>query len=445
MSVPIDHLQLLLTHITTHRWLYDFLFNTDPLADLVILRAQRCKSFLYRSITSTAEPTTSHYNLLDETTHQLSLCIPHFVADDITVGLLVHDRNVARKVQIPASFPTKVQLGVARFARFTAPSLNLDVRALPDRSAIEITLTLLPSTKRQTRLHFTFNGDPFYQYASANVRTSYPTLDDLKMALAKFSKAELCRACPRCHAPATTCCKCDAVLKLKTPTHIFDMSVERRRNSLYRGKYTGVIMIDFLRNGDPALHANLDCTYSVDSICDSNKMTELCEIAVHQSALQVSLQRKRANKNTLPTGHDHTHQLHVSYDNPVDRGRLGDFAAIFVDTLIQNQSSTPKKLSTAISKQEFDVVSADSFGIPHIDTSDHDLYRKTRNRLSAARSNMKRKWRNRSMRLQVVILREMLTCLREKENALKCENEFLSQRVNLTRQISRVHPFQLPH
>lgn len=428
MSVPIDHLQQLLTHITTRRWLYDFLFNDDPLADLVVLRTQRCKAFLYQSTTTTKEPTNSHYTLLDERTEQLSLCVPHFTSDDITAGIVAHERTV--NSDFPDLRPEPQNFQLARFARMSSPPLNLQVRALPDRSAIEVTMTFLPSTKRQSWFQFTFNGDPFHHHYASDDRTSYPDIDELRIALAKFSKAELCRACPHCHVPATTCCKCDTGLDFNLPKHPYDLHTERRCNSLYRGSYTGVVMVDYLRNGDPALHANLDCTHYVEGVTDSFKKSKLLETAVQWSAVQIPLQTQR-RRNRVENGVDENcNPAYSDYcaDGSVDEqsglSRPNDFATNIAEKLIQKQMSTTKQENT---KQELEIISVEPHDITSLPPIDHEIYRKTRNRLSAAKSNTKRKWRNRSMRLQVVILRQRLSTLREKENALKCDREWLRQ------------------
>lgn len=425
MSVPIDHLQQLIAHITTRRWLYDFLFNDDPLADLVVLRTQRCKAFLYQSTTSTREPTNSHYTLLDEQTEQLSLCVPHFTSDGITAGIVVHDRTVDSAFPQLRPEPNNFQL--ARFARMSSPPLNLQVRALPDRSAIEVTLTLLPSTKRQSWLQFTFNGDPFHCHYASTDRDSYPHIDELRIALAKFSKAELCRACPFCHVPATTCCKCDGRLQSNHPKHPYDLHTEPRCNSLYRGRYTGVVMVDYLRNGDPALHANLDCTHHVEGVTDAGRKSKLLETAVQWSASQISLQAQR-RRNFLTDAVDENRKPYP-VDDSVDgsgdeQSPQKDFATDIADMLIQKQMSAAKQ---DVTKQELKIISVGSHDLNSLPPMDHEVYRKTRNRLSAARSNTKRKWRNRSMRLQVVILRQRLNTLREKENTLKCEREWLRQ------------------
>lgn len=424
MSVPMHHLHQLLAQATAHRWLFDFLFNNDPLADLVILRTQPSNSFLYNTVTTTKEPTNSHYELLDETTHTISLCLPHFTADSITAGLIVHERNDRR--QIPLFLPplSKPQLEICRFARFSSPNCSLQVRALPDRSALHLTLTLLPSTKRQSRLRFIFNGDPFGAHCSATGATSYPSVDDLRISLAKFSKSELCRSCPRCHVPPTTSCQCDQQLNLIRPEHPYDLSTERRRHSLYRGTYTGVVMVDFLTNGDPALHASLDCTFSVDAANDPKAMVALRERAVHQSALQVSLMKDQKSPFNTSRCNDENHR-HTVVENSLTAESDNDFASTLAEVLIQEEQMKGAKVE--LIKDESKIM---SLALPQLSNSDemtHDLYRKTRNRLSAARSNMKRKWRNRSMRLQVVILRQMLNDLREKENSLKFENEWLSR------------------
>lgn len=422
MSVPIDHLEQLLAHVTTRRWLFDFLFNDDALADLAVLRTQRCNSFLYQSTTWTKEPTNSHYTLLDERVDQLSLCIPNFISDDITAGVVIHERTVHTK--FPSLRPQPNNFQLARFARMSAPPLNLEVRALPDRSAIEVSLTLLPSTKRQSCFQFTFNGDPFYQHYTRHDTKTYPTIDELRIALAKFSKSELCRPCPSCHAPPTTCCKCDGTIQFNRAAHPYDLCAERRRNSLYRGRYTGVMMVDYLRNGDPALHANLDCTHHVDGVTRPEDKNRMVEMAVQRSALQISLQA-RSRTPCLHPAPDENRNPKLAPDGGSDDERgPADFASAIADELIRQQMSGAKVENV---KQEMKIISAESHDLTSLQSMDHEIYRKTRNRLSAARSNTKRKWRNRSMRLQVVILRQRLNTLREKENALKHEREWLYQ------------------
>lgn len=350
----------------------------DPLSDITLLTTPYSDAYttLFSHNSVATEPSDSHRQLLDHETERDVYHIPAFSIDSVTVGLCISQDNV--KKRWPFIQPAPHMLHFSRYARFRNAIIYVSRRS-PD---IEIRSIVLRSAKRKTAVSLTIRETTF-DYESFSVNTIFKSLSDL-------CKIEYCRSCPHCTETVTESCKCK--INSMPQVHLLDFRSEAYNMSLHTGQYHGGANIEYFREGEQALHANLEATDCVQIEINPKLVQHLSDLAIRNRLSAYSLKPRKKTLSCLKSDiFDQVTQWAMtlaSSDNPID-----DCSSVSGD------SCTGK-----------------------------DVNRRRKNRIAAARSNLKRKVRNKNLRLSLVILRQQIAELRAREDHLRCEQSWLRQR-----------------
>lgn len=401
-------LQDLLDRLTTEQSIFDFLFKRDPLSDITMLTSPLRRRYitLTNGTTSAEEASLNHLQVLDYTAKCTTIHIPAFSIDGITVGLAVHDRSISKKCAFLQTSGNKIHF--TRFARFEQSGVLVHVREEAAYACVQISCTTLRSAKRKSEVTFAFERCNF----DYNSMRDHDAVQKLTQRLTKLSKIEYCRACPSCRALAGTACKCKVMGT--APLHLLDFSHEKENASFFAGDYTGSASVELLRDGMPALHASLECS--------DNTIAETQDDGVYVETLL-----SRAIRNRLSSYRLRPRQR-VGTEVKCNAGDENDMVLQKL-MLIAGVGEEESEESGKSEECAGDSGRSDDNG--RSGERGRALGRREKNRMAAARSNMKRKWRNKSLRLNLVILRQKIEDLREMESELRCEQEWLRHQCRL--------------
>lgn len=399
--------------LTAEQWIFDFLFKADCLSDISLLTSPlRLRHALLTVRDTTAvEASANHAQVLDYHATSTTLNIPAFALDGVTVGLCAHERTVEKRW--PFLQPARHALHFTRFARFDAANAMLAVRHAPAHADLEVELTTLRSPKRKSELRFSLDGAaPAFAGAAALDPDNLVAL--MRSNLTQLSKTEYCRICPVCAAAPAASCRC------RTPgaraRHVLDFAHNEPNITLYTGEYTGGAGVELFRTGVQALTASLECTDSMSIRVDPSAVSVLQQKAIRNRLSSYRL----APMRYVPKSDGAKKEPHMNAKS------TGDDTASQLAHLLTAADFEYPDLSLVLGGPDAakDASSKDS-------GAEAGMCRKEKNRMAAARSNLKRKYRNRSLRLNLVILRQRIAELRELENELRCEQMWLKQRCRL--------------
>lgn len=291
------------------------------------------------------------------------------------------------------------------------------MRHVPAHADVEIVLTTLRSPKRKSQLRLTLDAA-----APAFTATdSPPDLDSLvalmRANLTQLAKTEYCRDCPVCATPAAVTCRCR--LPPAAARHVLDFSHNEPNVRLYTGDYQGGAGVELFRAGVQALTASLECTDSSCVMVDPAAGTVLQQKAIRNrlSSYRLEPLRELKPKEVVAKG------------ECVVEGKPQDDTAAQLARLLTAADFEYQDLSLVMGGP--DAGKDGSSRSSRESVVEAPKCRKEKNRMAAARSNLKRKWRNKLLRLNLVILRQRIAELREIENELRCEQMWLKQRCRL--------------
>lgn len=373
----------LVRRLTSEASVFNFLFVRDPLSDISLLCSplRLHHSLVTTRTTAATESSHNHLQVLDHVTTSTTLHVPGFSIDDTSVGLCLHSRSVTKHFRVLQ--PRKHLLHVSRFASFEGSGHRVEVREEPGgENAIHITLTTLRGLRRKSEHTFSFERLAF----TYEDMKSQNGMFEIRDKLTKISKTEYCRACPVCNVSASASCRCS--WRSRRANEVLDFSSLRHNVGLYCGDFSGGCMVELFRHGVQALHASLSCRDAarVEADARGERRREMKERGV---ALSLATYRLGSEGGRVERG--------AGVENGLDEG-----------------SRLACVLASGVAAE----------AVP----GEGGEGRREKNRLAAARSNLKRKWRNKSLRLHLVILRQRVAELREREHELKCERVGLLQR-----------------
>lgn len=385
--------------LCSHAWIRSFLLNSDILSDISLLSSPlRLRHALGQTLVSSGvEPASNHAQVLDHRTVTTSLCIPAFSLDGATVGLLVHSRTVTKRW--PFLQPAPDALHFARFARFDDAGLLLEAREAAGRAELELVLTRLRSPKRKTEIRLSLRGSA----ASFAALQKDELVPAMRRRLTQLAKTEFVRKCPRCGADAAVVCRC--VVEARGARHLLDFAAHQKNARRFAGEYAGGAAVELFRDGVQALHANLECEEKGEVDWGRGEGVD----GLLQNAVRNRLSYYRLGKEGGLKG-----------NREVARG---------MEVAKEEDEDAVGELASMLTAKEFEDSEID-MGVEK-EGSSGGMDRREKNRMAAKRSNLKRKWRNKSLRLNVVIMRQRIAELRERESELRCEQMWLQQRCGL--------------
>lgn len=389
--------------LCSHAWIRSFLLNVDILSDISLLSSPHCLShtLLQTLISSGIEPASNHAQVLDHRTVTTSLSVPAFSLDGATVGLLIHSRTVSKRW--PFLQPAPDALHFSRFARFDDAGLLLEVREAAGSAELELLLTRLRSPKRKTEIRLSLRGSA----ASFAALQRDELVPAMRRRLTQLAKIEFARECPRCGAEAAMVCKC--VVEARGARHLLDFVAHRRNARRFAGEYAGGAAVELFRDGVQALHANLECEEKGEVDWGRGEGVD----RLLQKAVRNRLSYYRLGKEGGMKGDGEL--VTVIGGKGLELGKVEDEDAMGELARILGKEFEDSEIEVRVEKEG----------------SSGGLDRREKNRMAAKRSNLKRKWRNKSLRLNVVIMRQRIAGLRERESELRCEQMWLQQKCGL--------------
>lgn len=266
-------------------------------------------------------------------------------------------------------------------------------------------LTRIRSPKRKTEIRLSLRGSA----ASFAALERDEVVPEMRHRLTQLAKTEFARECPRCGAAAAAVCRC--VVGARHARHLLDFSGHRKNMRRFVGRYAGGAAVELFRDGVQALHASLECEEEAEvDWARREGIDELLQRAVRNRLLHYRLGKEEEGMG--------------SYEELgrvlVDRG--------FGKTAEEEETKEDAvgELARMLTAKEFEAVEADVE--MEKEGSSEGMGRREKNRMAAKRSNLKRKWKNKSLRLNVVIMRQRIAELRERESELRCEQMWLQER-----------------
>lgn len=353
--------------------MFSFLFQSDTLSDMSLLTSPHRSNHtaLLRLSTRAHEPSAAHAKVLDHHTTSTTICIPAFSLDNVTAGLLVHDKNIQKCWPLSS----RRALHLSRFIRFENDGALIEVRDLPG-GVSELVYTISRSSRRKTVACLSVEGVKDSDMKNLEER--------LIKGLSSLTKVEYCRRCVVCGTEAGGVCRC--VVRGSVGRHLLDFSSNARNAAVFVGDWSGGAGLELFREGVQALCVGLEC-----------EEKGVVEMGVGGRD-EVSALVQRAIRDRLGC-----------YRTPPGRG-----------VRVEGGSEECERMAEMLARGGTDKLGVDG-GIGKGG-------RREKNRMAAARSNLKRKWRNKSLRLGVVILRDRISELREVEGMLRNEQMWLRQR-----------------
>lgn len=175
--------------------------------------------------------------------------------------------------------------------------------------------------------------------------------------------------------------------------------------------------MELFRGGAQALTASLECTDQNQLLVDPLLVTTLQQKAIHD----------RLSSHQLAPLRELTQPQIVAKRQRIEGGfREDPDDAAELARMLTKAEFERMDLSIVMGEED-----GGKDGSSRESSGSSSMCRKEKNRIAAARSNLKRKWRNKVLRLNIVILRQRIAELREVETKLRCEQMWLKQRCHL--------------
>lgn len=274
----------------------DFIFTSDPVADISILTSpvQNEHVAAARIHTSGVEVVpTPNAHFFNYTADFLFCSIPAFSVGSITLGFATQTSVDPSTSLIPSTAslngPNAVNAAQAscyRFVRDDVRGMFLLVSGL-DSDRIEFDCMIHRSSSRRTRLGAHFRTKAFQEA----IRSSGGTLNPISIAptLQYLTVAYEKRTCPICKAGNDKECGCE--LPFNRPSHPLDFRNEMINMALHTGTFKGssVVQIFAVTNSSgnyPIATSTLNTIVTINAGLEKPIVTNLCRTAV-QNRLMV--------------------------------------------------------------------------------------------------------------------------------------------------------------
>lgn len=439
-------------------FVFDFLFTPDPVADISILTApvQIEHATSARLSLSGSESTVSFAHVFDYSTELLFSAVPAFSVGAITLGFAtLEPANRSPPTALDLVSVQRVQC--KRFVRDDSRGVLMFYSEKPNTGLTEIECITHRSTRKRSRVCARFHTDTLRQ----NLQTKSGTLvpEELTDALKYLSVFSERRMCPVCVSGGVAECAC--VLPFKRPSHPLDFRNERSNMALHTGLYEGGCSVRLFSDMHPCVIANLVTHTVITGSLDKDVIARLNRYAVQD---RLAMLKTSPTAGILSLGEPTCAEVSDSSVNahnvteievwdkvlegagtglvpnapPLNSLALGESLMIATPNVIapwDEPRGDVRSFGTELSFREDEVSGTGSGGESKVDYGkriaetrvvqgmvDKAERRRQRNREAAAKSNLKRKIRNETLRKNLKEVCKRAEELRERERVLRAEN-----------------------
>lgn len=258
-------------------WIHDFIFQSDPAADLSMLLApvQKRHALAARILVNATETTSKYAHYFDFNKEILFYSIPAFSVGPITAGLCVE--------QCRSTPPSPQSLRCIRYVRDDTKGVFFLVAECPVLGVTEVDCLMHRSSTRRSRVRGKFDLQLLRNALSTARGLLHPT--DVACALLYLNVSEERRRCPVCVGADTAECAC--VLPFLRPVHPLDFRFEGSNMQLYTGFYQGATVVRLCALGHSVVNATLQSGSVIQGETDAAVIGQLHRLALDDRLAKV--------------------------------------------------------------------------------------------------------------------------------------------------------------
>lgn len=268
-------------------FVYDFIFTADPVADISILTApvQNEHAIAARITISGTEKTASFAHIFDYASDLYFCSIPAFSVGNITVGFATMEpASHSNRAGLNAVATERVQCN--RYVRDDEKGVFLMFAENCETGMTEVDCMSHRSPRKRSRVCARFHTKTLRTQLRSSKGVLHP--EELSNSLSYLSVATERRACPLCQADGNS--KCGCVLPFRRPAHPLDFRNERWNMRLHTGLYEGGSTIQLFSSALPFVVTALSTRTIIKGSVDPCVIARLNKFAVQDrmSLLKVS-------------------------------------------------------------------------------------------------------------------------------------------------------------
>eukprot|EP00178_Gracilaria_changii_P010035 TRINITY_DN2924_c0_g1_i1.p1 TRINITY_DN2924_c0_g1~~TRINITY_DN2924_c0_g1_i1.p1 ORF type:complete len:603 (+),score=113.14 TRINITY_DN2924_c0_g1_i1:513-2321(+) len=268
-------------------WIFEFIFNADPAADISMLLApvQKRHALSARIFVNATETSSRYAHTFDFNKELMFYSIPAFSVENITAGFCVE--QLARN-------KSKDALQCIRFVRDDTNGVFLHVSENQRTGVTEVDCLTHKSSTRRTRVRMKFDCRSLRRVLRTPKGILHPS--DISSSLIYYNVSDERRTCPVC--VDATAGDCDCKLPLQRPTHPFDFRFEASNMQLYTGFYQGATVVRLWSVG----HGSINATLQSGSVIQGELNPEITH-RLHRMAVTDRLAKVKENPFALVMPH----------------------------------------------------------------------------------------------------------------------------------------------
>ncbi|CAN8066819.1 unnamed protein product [Agarophyton chilense] len=268
-------------------WIFEFIFNADPAADISMLLApvQKRHALSARIFVNATETSSRYAHTFDFNKELMFYSIPAFSVEHITAGFCVE--QLARS-------KAKDGLQCIRFVRDDTNGVFLHVSENQRTGVTEVDCLTHKSSTRRTRVRMKFDCPSLRRVLRTPKGILHPS--DISSSLIYYNVSDERRTCPVCVDATAGDCSCK--LPLQRPTHPFDFRFEASNMQLYTGFYQGATVVRLWSVG----HGSINATLQSGSVIQGELNAEITN-RLHRMAVTNRLSKVKENPFSLVMPH----------------------------------------------------------------------------------------------------------------------------------------------
>lgn len=268
-------------------WIFEFIFNADPAADISMLLApvQKRHALSARIFVNATETSSRYAHTFDFNKELMFYSIPAFSVEHITAGFCVEQ---------PARSKAKDDLQCIRFVRDDTNGVFLHVSENERTGVTEVDCLTQKSSTRRTRVRMKFDCRSLRRVLRTANGILHPS--DISSSLIYYNVSDERRTCPVCCDATAGACNCK--LPLQRPSHPFDFRFEASNMQLYTGFYQGATVVRLWSVG----HGSINATLQSGSVIQGELNPEITH-RLHRMAMTDRLSKVKEHPMALVMPH----------------------------------------------------------------------------------------------------------------------------------------------
>lgn len=268
-------------------WIFEFIFNADPAADISMLLApvQKRHALSARIFVNATETSSRYAHTFDFNKELMFYSIPAFSVEHITAGFCVE--QCARS-------KAKDDLQCIRFVRDDNNGVFLHVSENERTGVTEVDCLTQKSSTRRTRVRMKFDCRSLRRVLRTTNGILHPS--DISSSLIYYNVSDERRTCPVCCDATAGDCSCK--LPLQRPSHPFDFRFEASNMQLYTGFYQGATVVRLWSVG----HGSINATLQSGSVIQGELNPEITH-RLHRMAMTDRLSKVKEQPTALIMPH----------------------------------------------------------------------------------------------------------------------------------------------